>query len=73
MKACVLITALHACRYEEGHDVDEALGRLRDRWSEQEGRAKEEGRRHWLLATKLAISQALQVQLLAQLPEHLLA
>ncbi len=50
------------CRYEEGYDLDESLGWLRDEWSEQEGSEREEAHAQWLSAVKEATRQALQVR-----------
>ena len=52
-----------ACRYEEGYDLDETLGWMREKWSDEEGSAREEGHARWLLGLKSATRQALQVRL----------
>lgn len=54
---------MSACRYEEGYDLDETLGWMKERWSEEKGSAREEGRARWLLGIKSATRQALQVRL----------
>ncbi|DBA82723.1 TPA: hypothetical protein ACH3X1_006954 [Trebouxia sp. C0004] len=47
-------------RYEEGYDLNDSFGCLRQKWSEQEGSEKEEGRVQWLSAVKEATRQGLQ-------------
>ena len=53
---------ISACRYEEGYDLDDSLGWMREEWEGAEGSAREEGHARWLLALKTAVRQAFQVR-----------